>query len=163
MEYNEKLEDYLANKQKINTLDGKEYELLNLFVEEIYTKRQESMEETRTPITSQQGDYESAQSQEDEIWFENITDNNMHCDLCQESSYKCFQCREETQPTLMFNIDPSDIESQTADYISFSEETIDSHWLLSSSGEKDNELKNELLEKNSLYQFEENEDYCFIC
>jgi len=79
VEYNEKLEDYLANKQKINTLDGKEYELLNLFVEEIYTKRQESMEETRTPITSQQGDYESAQSQEDEIWFENITDNNMHC------------------------------------------------------------------------------------
>lgn len=64
----------------------------------------------------------------------------------------------------MFNIDPSDgLESETAEYISFSEETIDSHWLLSSSGEKDNELKNELLEKNSLYQFEENEDYCFIC
>lgn len=99
VEYNEKLDDYLANTQKIDTINGKENELLNLLVEELNTKRQESMEDTRTPITSQQGDYESDPSQEDEIWFENIADTNMHCDLCQESSYKCFQCREETQPT----------------------------------------------------------------
>jgi len=130
VEYNERLDDYLSNTNKIDSIEGKENELLNILVEELNTKKQESIEETKTPVTSQFGDNSiSDPIGEDEIWFENINDTSIQCDLCQESSYKCFQCREETQPTIMFNIDPSEMESETCEYISYSEETIDSHWL----------------------------------
>lgn len=64
-------------------MSGKENELLSILVDDLYVKRQESMEETRTPVTSQQDDYSSEQNCEEDIWFGNIgeqLDVKINCD-----------------------------------------------------------------------------------
>jgi hypothetical protein len=81
-------------------------------------------------------------------------------DLCQESSYKCYQCREETQPTVMFNFDISDHCTKTEDFLYFSEEEIDSNWLLSSSGENEMDSPITVLDKSCVFNYhEEHEEY----
>lgn len=150
-EYNERLDDYLSNTSKIEAIQGKENELLSILIEELNTKRAESIEDTKTPISSQH-EYDSVHNMEEEVWFDNIGDAKITCDLCQESSYKCFQCREETQPTLMFGLDFSENESQTIEYTSNTDEDIDSHWLLSSENSSD--LKDGLGEKVENHPFD---------
>jgi len=155
VEYNERLDDLLTNTNKIESLFGKEKDLLAILLDDQYLKRQESMEDTRTPVTSQQEDYSSEQNCEEEIWFGSIGENKINCDLCQECSYKCYQCRDETQPTVMFNFEPTEFGSRADEYESFSDEEIDSHWLLSSSCENELGSPITVMEKSCVFNYHE--------
>jgi hypothetical protein len=100
VEYNERLDDYLANTNKIESISGKENELLSILLDELTSKRQESkfltfnttgMEETRTPVTSQQEDYSSEQNCDEDIWFGTMGDAKINCKFFEPSASEIFE------------------------------------------------------------------------
>jgi len=143
-EYSEKLDDFLANPDKLQQYTGKEYELLNIFINDTNGgQKQLSIEDTRTPVTSLEDDDESEKTLEEDIWFNNFSNMgqlSMNCDLCHEVSYKFLQCRDEDQMDMIYNMNPIHCHENglNEECLSFSDGNVESPWLLSSSGDDDN-------------------------
>jgi len=142
-EYSEKLDDFLANPEKLTQVSGKEYELLNIFINDTNGgQKQLSIEDTRTPITSQEDDDESEKTLDDDIWFNSFSNTcqlNMNCDYAHEVSYKFLQSRDEDHMDMIYNMNPHCHENRlNEEHLSFSDKSIESPWLLSSSGDDDN-------------------------
>lgn len=139
-EYNEKLGEHILAPDNINDIFGKEKELLSILIENFDSKKHDSGQDTKTPISSQDSEYCSESPYEDENDFEfeqHSIEPNVDCDLCDECSYKCFQCREETRASLMWSLD------------NLSEQDEDTQTLLSILDEND-PFKDDF-EKTSLY------------
>lgn len=124
IEYNEKLDDYQASPDHSTKLGGKERELISLLIEDFDGKKQDSLDDTKTPISSQsEYEYVSEKDRYDNFDMDaSFTDSDIQCDLCQQSSYKCYKCREETMNTIMFDVDPSEVGKDDNTLLSFTGE-----------------------------------------
>jgi len=95
-------------------------------------------------------------------------DNTKGCDLCNESHYKCYQCRKESLSSVVFNIDmKNELISHASHHNLFKNVETDSHLMSFPDNEKmgfdliDFKKELEMLEKRTMYQFDDGFSFAY--